>query len=351
MHGILHPAKLQNFDTWQRDRFADYGGSDRKDGLIAPDGALYLIKYAENHTRKNELDTSYVNNALSEYLSSHILGIIGYDVHETLLGTRNNEIIVACKNFVPENQKLIEFGRYLRKHYDSGELGRVPEIGQIKDTLREDEDLSPVSEQLWESYCCRFVGDAFVGNFDRHMGNWGYLVSRTDPVRPSPIYDNGSTLFPALSEHAMKTDILPNEKEILKRTLLFPKAALIVHGQKVSYYDMLCSDFEPQITKAVLDIVPVIKDRFPEINRFIDEQEFLSDVRKTFYKTMLAARYYFLLEPAWEICAEQKFSRSAGERLEKGIPYTEEMFERDYQKMMADEGWKIRDRKYQKAVI
>ena len=88
MHGILQPAKLQNFDTWQRDRFADYGGSDRKDGLIDPDGALYLIKYAENHTRKNELDTSYVNNVLSEYLSSHILSIIGYDVHETVLGTR-----------------------------------------------------------------------------------------------------------------------------------------------------------------------------------------------------------------------------------------------------------------------
>lgn len=185
-----------------------------------------------------------------------------------------------------------------------------------------------------------------MGNFDRHMGNWGYLVSRTGPVRPSPIYDNGSTLFPALSEYAMKTDILPNRKEILKRTLLFPKAALIIHGQKVSYYDMFCSDFEPQITKAVLDIVPVIKERLPEINRFIDEQEFLSDVRKTFYKTMLAARYYFLLEPAWEICAERKFSRSAGERLEKGISYTEEAFERDYQGIQNSERWKIRNGKW-----
>ena len=336
MHGVLRPVKFQNFDTWQRDRFADYGGSDRKDGLIAPDGALYLIKYAENHTRKNNLDTSYVNNALSEYLSSHILSIIGYDVHETVLGTRNDEIIVACKNFVPEEQKLVEFGRYLRKHYDSGEIGRVPGIGQIKDTLRKDEDLSPVSEQLWESYCNRFVGDAFVGNFDRHMGNWGYLVSRTGPVRPSPVYDNGSTLFPALSEHAMKTEILLNQKEILKRTLLFPKAALTVHGEKVSYYDMLCSDFEPEITRAVLRTVPVIKEKLPEINRFIDEQEFLSDVRKTFYKTMLAARYYFLLEPAWEICRNRNFSQKAYERLENGIPYTQAVFEQDYAKIQTD---------------
>ena len=94
---------------------------------------------------------------------------------------------------------------------------------------------------------------------------------------------------------------------------------------------MLCSDFEAGITKAVLDIVPVIKERLPEINRFIDEQEFLSDVRKTFYNTVLAARYHFLLEPTWKMCAGRNFSQSARERLENGIPYTEALFEQDYQ--------------------
>ena len=95
--------------------------------------------------------------------------------------------------------------------------------------------------------------------------------------------------------------------------------------------------FESEITKAVLNIVPVIKERLPEINKFIDEQEFLSDVRKTFYKTMLAARYYFLLEPAWGICTRRNFSRSASERLKNGIPYTEALFEQDYHEMQSDD--------------
>ena len=326
-YGIRYPTQLQNFDAWEKDRLADYGGSDRKDGLIAPDGTFFLIKYAENHTRQNQLDTSYVNNALSEYLSSHILAIIGYDVHETFLGTRNGEIIVACRNFVPPGEKLIEFARYLRKHYDSREIGRIPDIQQIKNTLQRDEDLAPAADELWKIWCRRFVGDAFLGNFDRHMGNWGYLMSETGPVRPSSIYDNGSTLFPALSEHAMENEILPDRKEILKRTLLFPKAALLVNGQKAGYPDMLCSDYEPEISAAVREIVPVIKEKLPEIWQFIDDQEFLSDVRKKFYKTMLDARFRYLLEPAVEICRSGNYSKEARKRLEEGKPYTEEEFE------------------------
>lgn len=331
-YGIRYPSQLQNFDNWGKDRFADYGGSDRKDGLLSPDGTFYLIKYAEKHTRKNQLDTSYVNNALSEYLASHILSIIGYDVHETFLGTRDGEIVVACRNFVLEGQKLIEFARYLRKHYDSGEIGRIPDISQIKATLYQDEDLAPMADYLWKSYCRRFIGDAFLGNFDRHMGNWGYLVSKSGPVKPSPIYDNGSTLFPALSEQAMKTEILSDNREILKRTLLFPKAALLVNGQKAGYFDMLCSGYVPEISEAVRKIVPVIKEKIPEINQFIDDQEFLSDVRKKFYKTVLAARYHFLLEPAWEICSNENFSADARNRLQQGVPYTEAEFERDCRK-------------------
>ena len=92
--GNSYPTTLQNIDTWPSDRVAKYTGSDRKDGVISPDGHRYLIKYAQKHTGKDDMDTSDVNNVLSEYLSSHILGIIGYPVHHTFLATRNGELVV-----------------------------------------------------------------------------------------------------------------------------------------------------------------------------------------------------------------------------------------------------------------
>ena len=246
----------------------------------------------------------------------------------TFIGTRNQNLLVACKNFTSGYQYLIEFGQYMRKHYDSGDIGRVPDIRQIEYVLHNDPVLCDYAEKLWDTYWERFVGDALVGNFDRHMGNWGYITdTRSGEVYASLIYDNGSTLFPALSEKAMREDVLPFPKEIMKRMLLFPKAALTVKGKKVSYLDMLSSGYVPSVNMAVRKTVPIILDKLPEIRKFIDEQEFLSDTRKTFYKTMLDSRVNHILKPAWECCTSGKYNIEALERIRNGIEYTEEDFE------------------------
>lgn len=65
---FLDDRKLPCLDEWSADLITPYSGSDRKEGLIAPDGRRFLVKYAEAHTRVNDLDTSYVNNVLSEYM-------------------------------------------------------------------------------------------------------------------------------------------------------------------------------------------------------------------------------------------------------------------------------------------
>lgn len=329
---FLQKNSLPTLDDWSLDMITPYSGSDRKEGLIAPDGRRYLVKYAESHTRLNDLDTSYVNNVLSEYMSSHILDIAGFDVHNTFIGTRSQDLLVACENFTSGHQHLIEFGQYMRKHYDSGDIGRVPDIRQIDHVLHEDRVLCNDAEELWKSYWERFIGDALVGNFDRHMGNWGYITdTQAQKIYASPIYDNGSTLFPALSEKAMQEDVLPFRKEILKRTLLFPKAALAVNGNKAGYLDMLSSGYEPSVTQAVIKIVPAILNKMPCIDRFIDDQNFLSDTRKTFYKTMLNARAEYILKPAFECCISGNYNLHALERLQSGTEYTEKDFELQYE--------------------
>lgn len=204
---IFTSSDITIINNWSIDRITPYSGSDRKEGLISPDGWRYLVKYAEAHTRVNNLDTNYVNNVISEYLSSHILAILGFHVHSTFIGTRDQNLLVACENFTSSHQYLIEFGQYMRKHYDSGDIGRVPELKQIDYVLHNDPVLCDYAEELWDSYWERLVGDALVGNFDRHMGNWGYITdTQSNKIYASPIYDNASTLFPALSEKAMEKE-------------------------------------------------------------------------------------------------------------------------------------------------
>ncbi|MCD8074552.1 MAG: HipA domain-containing protein [Lachnospiraceae bacterium] len=331
MHGVslesFDKFVLPSLDDWEEDIFADYSGSDRKEGLISPNGERYLVKYSEQHTRMNDLDTSYVNNVLSEYLSSHILAIVGFDTHETFLATRNQELLVACKNFTSDSEHLIEFGRYLRKYYDSDDVGRVPEYSQLEYVISKDTMLRQKKEKFLDTYWRRFIGDALIGNFDRHMGNWGYLVSRGGGIKASPIYDNGSTLFPALAAHGME-QVLSDEKEIMKRVFLFPKAALAMNQVKLSYYDLLHSGYSERITEAVITVVPVILEKMPEVMAFIDAQDFLADIRKCFYKKILEARAEYLLKPAYEKCLSGDFDQEAFERLEQKEAYSEETFER-----------------------
>lgn len=236
---------------------------------------------------------------------------------------------------------LIEFGRYMRKHYDSGDLERHPSLEQIRRVLSTDPDLSGYAQTLYTSFAERFVGDALVGNFDRHMGDWGYLVSRRDgSLRPSPMYDNGSTPCPALPDRSM-AQMLEDRHAIAQRTLLFPTAALTLRKgwPKVNYRDMLISGFDDAFSLAVCRVVPAILEAMPRIEQFIDEQAFLSETRRRFYRVMLRARTALILRPAYEACNAKAFDTAARERLEKGQAYTQARFERDYQAVAQSPAW------------
>lgn len=55
-----------------------------------------------------------------------------------------------------------------------------------------------VRERFWDM----FVVDTFIGNKDRHLGNWGFLGNEEKGIIDlAPVYDCGSCLFPLLSEN------------------------------------------------------------------------------------------------------------------------------------------------------
>lgn len=297
---------IPSIDTWELDISMNYGGSERKEGLISPNGKYYMIKYAKNHTGIDNMDSTDVNNILSEYIASHVLQIAGFPTHNTFIATRNQELVVVCENFLADNTYLLGFDMYMRKYYESGQRGRVPDITQIKFILNHDSSLQPKAKKLYSEYWERFVADALIGIPDRHIDNWGYILdARTKTIINAPIYDNGNALYPELSEKDM-TEILGSPENILKQVISSPKAALLVNGQKVDYLDMLKSNYEPVLTDAVCRIVPKIQTAMPQIHDFISKIKFISDTRKKFYIMAINARMELLLLPAYKCCIDQK---------------------------------------------
>ena len=317
MNNILDFSNCKRVHTY-------YGGSDRKFGVLY-NNEVYMLKFSENHSKRSDISTSYVNNVVSEYISSHISASIGLPTHDTLLGLYKDEIVVACKDF-RQNQSIqnVEFAEYIRSKYDSKEVKRLIKLNQIYETLKDPENDIPLElqeasvERFWDT----FVVDALVGNFDRHVGNWGYLVEGNN-IKLAPIYDYGSTLFPQLSDEGMES-IMTNDFEIAKRCLVFPSPSLAITDEKVGkvgYYDMLSSNYDKNCTKAVLKIVPKID--MNKITDIIKNTPLITNTKKSFYTTILNARKELIIDRAYLRCFNHNYDKDALNRLQTGKQFSE----------------------------
>lgn len=302
----MDDRKIIDFTNYEVDRAADYGGSDKKFGIL--DGNdRYMIKFSDKipDDKKNSLNSSYTNSCLSEYIGCHIIQTLGLSVQETYLGiyTKRGSAeprpVVACKNFLSKNEKLIQF-----KKIESAELDdappRIPVLSRLYDVFQENHYFTKeFSELAKENYFDLFVVDSLLGNFDRHGNNWGYVanIDTNEIIRIAPIYDCGSTLYPQIADFALK-DILNNPEEIQKRIDIYPKPALsISNGDKTTYKEFMMSDNE-DVAKAIRRIVPKVD--LKKIGNVLDNTPTLSDIRKEFLSTMIKARYEQILVPAYE---------------------------------------------------
>lgn len=317
---------LIDFSECEEDQTHDYAGSDRKTGIIY-NGEPYMIKFSEKNSTPLDIGTSYVNNTISEYIGSHIMKSIGLPVHETLLGVLNGELVVACKNFTSLGDTLHEFSWYMRKHYDSGDIRKLPKYEQIYDVIKIDKALRPIADSAIARYWDTFVVDALIANFDRHKGNWGYIYNAfTGKTRLAPVYDCGSTMFPQLSSDGME-EVLQNKKEVARRTLLFPSAAMLLSGVKPSYRDMLSSGFDHYCDEALLRMAPKID--IEKIDRIIESIPILDDAHVSFYETILKTRKRENIDYSFHLRTQGAVDTDALARLKGGQPYDEKLFEKE----------------------
>ena len=302
-----------------------YGGTDRKFGVIY-DGSVYMLKFAKNHAGPDNVGSSDINNALAEYISSHIAGSIGIPVHGTVLGLYNGEIVVGCRDFrATPCVQTIEFSEYVHGVYHSCDIGRTLYLEQLYKTLSAPESGIPVSLQTAtiDRYWDMYVIDALVGNFDRHTGNWGYLA-KGEQLWLAPAYDFGSSLFPQASDNDIY-GFLNDEMEMLRRCLIFPTSSLILSSEKpvrIGYYDILASDYDVNCTQAVLRIYHKID--LEAIFSIIDQTPFITSLRRDFYKKILRKRYEVILKRAFERCLHREFDPAARSRIENGYRFGEE---------------------------
>jgi len=281
-----------------------YAGANGSKISVLYNDELYMLKFpgAAGHN----MEMSYANGCISEYLGCHIFESIGIPVQKTLLGIyRKNgkqKIVVACKDFTVGGLVLQDFASLKNTIIDSVHNGYGTELSDIVKTLEEQTAVDPqyLTEWFWDM----FIVDALIGNWDRHNGNWGFLYHPiTDEVSLAPIYDCGSCLYPQADEEIMQR-ILENPAEREIRIFERPLSGIKLNGQKIQYFKFISSLENEDCNRALMRIVPRID--MEKINQIVEKTPFISDLQKRFYQTMLRERKERILDFSYQRLCKQE---------------------------------------------
>lgn len=300
---------LIDFTNCEKNIYKAYGGANGNKINVRYNGASFMLKFPPRAMRNR--DMSYSNGCISEYIACHIYESLGFRVQETLLGTYTDgrgkkKLVVACRDFTENGKRLIEFAQLKNTCINSDQNGYGTELSSILEAIDEQKLLPPY--ELREFFWDMFIADAFLGNFDRHNGNWGVLVDeKAQSAEIAPIYDCGSCLFPQLDLSRM-SDVLKSENEIKSRVLEYPTSAIQVNGEKINYHDFIFSCRNSECNAALERISGRID--MDTIRNIIEQTPTLQPIQVAFYERILEERYARIIQESMSFLSQQEQSHS-----------------------------------------
>lgn len=261
-----------------------YSGAERKKSVLI-NGKPYIVKFQKNSREGLRY------NHVSEFLGSHIFSLLGIETQETFLGKYKEEDVVVIQDFLGEDEVFVPFNGVAESSLEQDKEKYQYDYEDIIEMFQDNIKFTNV-EQTIDLFWDMFIVDAFIANFDRHGSNWGF-IKKDNKYKLSPVFDNGSSLFPQLNTDEKIEKFLENQDEINKRIYKFPTSQVMYMGKKSSYYEIISSLAFEECNHALMRIVERID--FDKIDKLIDSIENISEKRKEFYKIILKQRYEKIL--------------------------------------------------------
>lgn len=306
-------------DASVSDRNGSYGGqAGSKEGIFY-NNEYWMLKYPKNTKTMRNVGISYTTAPLSEYLGSQIYHILGYDVHETILGYRNRKLVVGCKDFCAANERLFEYrsikniyNERIEEYEQSSESSSNHNSADLKEIIINLEsnpilkDISMAKGRFWD---CAVI-DVLINNNDRNNGNWG-VIKNGNTYRMAPIFDNGAAFSNKLSIGKMEQLLYDNRA--FQQNINAAKTAYVFNGKELWASQLLVLDI-PDLKNSIKKIYLRYNEKREKIRSFINdipeqygEIMVCSSIQKEFLLKTMDARMEFLIKPVYEMqCHERK---------------------------------------------
>ncbi|MBT1160908.1 hypothetical protein [Bifidobacterium sp. SO1] len=306
--------KIINFESSPLS-YRYYGGdAGRKVGVVY-DGADWMLKYPGPTRNMQGSVPSYTSAPLSEYLGSHVYEMLGIPVHETTLGIRDARIVCACRDFVADGTRLVEF-RDLKNSLsddepgfsDAPSSGRSVILADVRAAINRHpllHEIQGVNERFWDM----FVVDAFIRNIDRNNTNWGVLTGNGQP-RLAPVYDNGSSFFNKRTPRAIAEHL--HDPDLLRRDVLDVRSCYLNDAGRPIAPLKYISSLQDDDCNQALDRFMAAFDphKFDELLDSIPEQSLgitiCTDEYREYHRQVIHQRYESVFVPAFEKMRSQR---------------------------------------------
>lgn len=280
---------------------------------ITYEGKDYLLKFPGNlkEQQMKNINLSYSNSPVCEYIGSKIYELVGLPVHHTILGTRNEKIVVACEDFLGDGDRLYEFDKIkvtFEPHFLDSNGNETNGVGvdlyEIMMTIQEHpflKDISGVKEHFWNM----FVMDALIGNTDRNNSNWGIILRKDGLKEIAPVYDNGNCLNNKWDDEKMQ--IVMNDTDKMEAEAYKARRCIFeLHGKRVNPYHIMESMEYQECSEAIRRLTPKIGSSMNKIQEMIKEIPIISEIQKQFFTSIIEYRYENVLLPVCKRIMEKE---------------------------------------------
>jgi len=311
---------LINFNDFKQNQRMYGGTAGRKMG-ITYNGKDYLLKFPGNlkEQQMKNINLSYSNSPVCEYIGSKIYEIIGLDVHNTILGTRNEKIVVACEDFLEDGDRLYEFDKIkvtFEPHFLDSNGNETNGVGvdlyEIMMTIQEHpflQDVSGVMQHFWNM----FIIDALIGNTDRNNSNWGIILRKYGKKEIAYVYDNGNCLNNKWDDEKMRI-VMSDESKIEAEAYKARRCIFELQGKRVNPYHVIESMEYSECIEAVQRITPIIGKCINQIRNMIKDIPVISGVQKQFFILMIEYRYEKVLLPTYQKLLSKETAKTKSEK-------------------------------------
>lgn len=291
------------------------GKAGQKKSVIYND-EKWIIKFGKTTKSMKDVNISYTNSPLCEYIGSNIYRLLGIDVHETKLGLyrtndgeKNKEyLVVGCKNFKKRGDSFYSFLEVLNNFdpdtydidNDTLDLDTVIYLLENNDIISKD----LIMDRFWKM----FIVDALINNNDRHFGNFG-VIENNDKFVLAPVYDNGASFYNKLDNE--KARRMLNDKNSLNQSFYHSRVSVYSkNGVSINPYKYIESMVNKNCNKALLEIFPLINiddickiiDNIPEK---VNDLEVLPFYIKELFKESIKYGYDNILKKVYiQLCSK-----------------------------------------------